>query len=177
MFNGVGVLGAAVQLATLAALVHVAHLDYLAATAIAVEAAVLHNFAWHWHWTWRDRASGASLADLWASFGRFHVANGLVSIVGNVALMALLVGALHVPPVVANALAILVCSLVNFALGDRWVFGPQRSAGDASSPSDRLGQRLRAGPVWGARHTEPEMPPEGPKSSQVTDLGCHRQSP
>ena len=122
MFNGVGVVGAVVQLATLAALVHLVHVNYLVATAIAVEAAVLHNFAWHLRWTWRDRTRGEAGAAPWASLGRFHVANGLVSIAGNIALMALLAGALHVPPIVANAAAIVVCSLVNYTLGDRWVF-------------------------------------------------------
>jgi putative flippase GtrA len=96
--------------------------NYLVATAIADEAAVLHNFAWHRRWTWRDRAASVDRRASRAALGRFHLANGLVSLVGNVALMALLAGTLHLPPVAANALAILVCSLVNFALGDRWVF-------------------------------------------------------
>jgi putative flippase GtrA len=122
MFNGVGLLGALVQLSTLALLVHLAQVHYLLATASAVEAAVLHNFAWHQRWTWRDRASGMDRRAAWAALGRFHVANGLVSLAGNVVLMALLVGALHLPPVAANALAILACSVVNYVLGDRWVF-------------------------------------------------------
>ena len=53
-FNAVGVLGFAVQLAVLALLVH-GGVHYLAATAIAVEAAILHNFLWHERWTWADR--------------------------------------------------------------------------------------------------------------------------
>jgi putative flippase GtrA len=53
-FNAVGLAGVAVQLACLALLVH-AGSHYLAATALAVEAAVLHNFLWHQRWTWRDR--------------------------------------------------------------------------------------------------------------------------
>jgi putative flippase GtrA len=126
VFNAVGVLGAAVQVASLAALVHLAHLDYLVATAIAVEAAVLHNFVWHRRWTWRDREQGGHGGSWWVSLGRFHLANGLVSIAGNLALMAVLVSALHVPPVAANALAILVCSVVNFTLGERWVFASGR---------------------------------------------------
>jgi len=43
-FNAVGALGVGVQLGTLAALTNGVGLDYLAATALAVEAAVLHNF-------------------------------------------------------------------------------------------------------------------------------------
>ena len=46
-FNAVGAAGVAVQLGLLALLESVLRLQYLVATALAVEAAVLHNFAWH----------------------------------------------------------------------------------------------------------------------------------
>jgi putative flippase GtrA len=123
VFNAVGVLGFGVQLAVLGALLH-AGVHYLAATAVAVEAAVLHNFAWHERWTWRDRpAIGASrLARLW----RFHLLNGFVSLLGNLALMRLLVGALHVPPMPANLIAVVACAIVNFVAGDRLVFADGR---------------------------------------------------
>ena len=62
-FNGVGAIGVAVQLAVLAVLVRGAGLHTLIATAIAVEAAILHNFLWHERWTWADRASSGQ-ADL-----------------------------------------------------------------------------------------------------------------
>ena len=118
-FNGVGVAGFVVQLAALTALL-AAGVHYLAATAIAVEAAVLHNFLWHERWTWRDRpAAGPERLDrLW----RFHILNGLVSLVGNLLIMRLLVGVLGVQPVIANAAAVLACALVNFAASDRLVF-------------------------------------------------------
>lgn len=144
MFNGVGLLGALVQLAVLGLLVHVAHVGYLFATPVAVEAALLHNFAWHRRWTWRDRAAAAGGPSPWTALGRFHAANGAVSLAGNVAVMALAAGALHLPPVAANVVAILVCSLVNYALGDRWVFGwpaaarPQAPASLPGGGSDEL---------------------------------------
>ena len=118
-FNGVGVAGFVVQLATLGALL-AAGLHYLAATAIAVEAAVLHNFLWHERWTWSDRpASGRARLDrLW----RFHVLNGLVSLIGNLLTMRTLVGLAGMQPVFANAIAVLACALVNFTTSDRLVF-------------------------------------------------------
>jgi putative flippase GtrA len=118
-FNGVGVVGFAVQLGLLALLLRLG-VHYLAATAIAVEAAVLHNFLWHERWTWRDRpASGAErLARLW----RFHALNGVVSLVGNVVLMRLLVGGLAMAPIPANLGAVLACALVNYRASDRLVF-------------------------------------------------------
>lgn len=114
-----GVIGFALQLGVLALLLRLG-LHYLAATALAVELTILHNFAWHERWTWRDRPAGAAvrLRRLW----RFHATNGMISLTGNLALMRLLVGLFDMPPVPANLLSVLVCALVNFTASDRFVF-------------------------------------------------------
>ena len=118
-FNTVGVLGFAVQLAILAILT-AGGLHYLAATVIAVEAAVLHNFWWHERWTWIDRpaAGRARLERLW----RFHALNGAVSLAGNLLLMRALVGAAGMGPLAANVAAALACAAVNFLAAGRLVF-------------------------------------------------------
>ena len=46
-FNAVGAAGIVLQLAVLLALKSGLHVSYLMATALAVEAAVVHNFFWH----------------------------------------------------------------------------------------------------------------------------------
>ena len=56
-FNAVGAAGIGVQLAVLVSLRAGLHLHYLLATALAVEATVLHNFFWHKRFTWADRKS------------------------------------------------------------------------------------------------------------------------
>ena len=53
---------------------------------------------------------------------KFNASNGAVSIVGNLVLMRLLVGELEFNYVVSNLVAIVVCSLANFLLSDRFVF-------------------------------------------------------
>ncbi len=121
-FNGVGVLGVAVQLALLEAWTHFALGNYLLGTALAVEATLLHNFAWHCVVTWRDRPADRA-STVWMRAVRFHLANGAVSLIGNVCLMQLLVSAIGMPVLAANAIAIAVCSTINFFLGDRFVFG------------------------------------------------------
>ena len=119
-FYGVGALGIGVQVAALWALTALAGVNYLAATVLAVGAAIVHNFLWHIHWTWRDRARPG--AEAWAMFARFVAANGVVSFTGNAIVMAALTGRGGMPPVLANLIAIAVCALVNFWLGDRVVF-------------------------------------------------------
>jgi putative flippase GtrA len=118
-FNGVGLIGFALQLGVLAVLLRLG-VHYLAATALAVELAVLHNFTWHERWTWRDRAADPQgrVGRLW----RFHASNGLISLAGNLILMQLLVGLLSLPAVPANLLSVLLCALVNFTASDRFVF-------------------------------------------------------
>ena len=121
-FHFVGALGIGVQLAALSLLTR-AGLWYLAATALAVEAAVVHNFVWHERMTWRDRATpGFDVRRLLGRFLRFQMANGLISLLGNLLVMRLLVGALHLPVLWANVAAIAACGLVNFLVSDRLVF-------------------------------------------------------
>ena len=118
-FNSVGALGIGVQITTLWLLTRVAHVYYLSATSVAVGVAVAHNFIWHWRWTWRDRAAAGGLA---AAFLRFAAANGGLSLVANLGVAATLVSGAHMSPVAANAVAICVCGLLNFWLGNEVVF-------------------------------------------------------
>jgi putative flippase GtrA len=111
-FNAVGAVGVVVQLGTLALLLQ-GGVHYLLATAVAVETAVLQNYYWHTRWTWKGREGS-----LW----RFHLANGLLSLISNLAWMRLFTGWLGIPALPANLMAIALTSTVNFLLGDRWVF-------------------------------------------------------
>ena len=120
-FYAVGLAGIVVQLAALTLLKSGLGMGYLSATAIAVELAVLHNFFWHERWTWADRG-GLSAAGKTGRLVRFHLSNGLLSILGTVVLMAVLVGRLHLPYLLSNVIAIGVCSLLNFLAADRFVF-------------------------------------------------------
>ncbi len=120
-FNFVGGIGIAVQFAALFLLKSALHFDYLFATAFAVEAAVVHNFVWHEQFTWSDRVQPAWRASL-ARFARFNLTTGAVSIVGNLALMRVMVGEGHLNYLLANAIAILLCSVANFLVSDSWVF-------------------------------------------------------
>jgi putative flippase GtrA len=118
-FTLVNALGVVVQLCVFAALVHV--MDAVAATALAVATAVIHNFAWHWHWTWPGSRHGPRpMVD---RFLRFALANGVVSLTGNTVLMLMLVGSACLRPLPASLVAIGVCGLFNFWTSNRFVFG------------------------------------------------------
>lgn len=124
-FNFVGGLGILIQLGCLALLVSGLHLGYLPATALAVETAVLHNFVWHERFTWKDRTKvvvHSRVRDVAMRLLRFHAGNGAVSILGNLALMRLLVGAMHIRYLLANGITIAICSLANFAASEWFVF-------------------------------------------------------
>ena len=120
-FNAVGLIGMIVQLEVVAIIVRILDGHYLIATALGVEVAVLHNFAWHQRWTWRDRPATSRRATairLW----RFHVLNGAVSLAGNLGLTAFFTGIVRLDAVVSNTIAIVGCSLVNFVASEAVVF-------------------------------------------------------
>jgi putative flippase GtrA len=118
-FNVVGVMGMVLQLSSLVVFERCTPGHYLLASSAAVELAILHNFVWHLHYTWRDRNDGSAPM---VRLLRFHLSNGLVSMVGNLALMRVLVKEAHLPILIADSIAIVFCSLINFCLGDLWVF-------------------------------------------------------
>ena len=120
-FNLVGIMGVGVQITTLVMLRGWFHMDYLLATALAVEAAILHNFVWHERWTWVDRTTSHDSTRL-ARLLRFNLTIGVLSIGENLLFMELLVGRLEVHYLVANLIAIASCSILNFVASDRLVF-------------------------------------------------------
>jgi putative flippase GtrA len=139
-FNVVGVLGILLQLAAAALLVGVLGFHYLVGTALAIELAVLHNFAWHERWTWRDRRVQPRSTRLFRCLA-FHAGNGCVSLLGSLALLPLLVGVLHVHYLVANLVTIAATGLFNFLLSDRFVFAAGRPATARSRDREMAGLR------------------------------------
>ena len=130
-FNLVGGFGIAVQLAVLLGLKSGLHLNYLLATALAVEAAVVHNFIWHERYTWADRVQRSWRRSL-PRLLRFNLTTGGVSIAGNLALMKLMVGPGHLNYLIANSAAVAMCSLLNFLVSEEWVFEDEAKNDDAT---------------------------------------------
>jgi dolichol-phosphate mannosyltransferase len=121
-FNLIGVLGFALQSVALVVLTRSApRLSYLAATALAVELAVLNNFVWHQRWTWRDRPSLTRRQTL-RRLIKFNLTSGLISIAGNLVLMSILVGRLGLQVIRANLVSVAACSILGFILADRVAF-------------------------------------------------------
>jgi putative flippase GtrA len=118
-FNLVGAMGMALQLIALALINRWTGGHYLCASAAAIELALLHNFVWHLHFTWRDRRDDSALL---SQLLRFHLSNGSVSMLGNLALMRILIHEAQLPVLASNSIAILCCSILNFYLGDLWAF-------------------------------------------------------
>jgi putative flippase GtrA len=116
-FNAVGAIGIAVQLGALALLTSALKINYLLATGLAVEAAVLHNFIWHEAFTWADRRAPNRLMRLL----KFNLTTGVFSIAGNLAFTNVLAES-GVNYLAANAISVALCSVINFFLNDRFVF-------------------------------------------------------
>jgi putative flippase GtrA len=125
-FNAVGLAGVAVQLGCLW-LLTAADMHYLPATLLAVEAAVVHNFAWHQRWTWQDRPA-TSYRAVAARFARFQALNGGISLVVNASVMFLLSGVAGLHPVRVAAAGIAFAALANYVASDRVVFARRTAA-------------------------------------------------
>lgn len=118
-FVVVGAIGFGVQM-TVGAMLLAAGLTPVLATLIAIEAAILSNHEWHRRWAWRDRAGTAPWR---VTLLRAHLGAGGTSLLVGMAVVMALAG--RVPPLMAQAVAVVVCAAVNFWIADRWVFSRQ----------------------------------------------------
>ena len=117
-FNAVGILGAAVQLAVLRVCTQSLGIQYVIATVVAVEIALLHNFAWHEMWTWRNLPRQG-----WPTrLVRFQLRNGVISVASNAVLTFAFHEFMKLPVLAANLAAILITALLNFRTARFWVF-------------------------------------------------------
>ena len=109
------------QIASLWLLVSVLSVNYVLATIIAIELAIVFNYVLHEKWTWNDRPA-ATIRQRWFRLARFNAMTALTSIAGGVLITALLVEALGLPPVAANIISVVALGLLNFAGADSMVF-------------------------------------------------------
>ena len=156
-FAAVGALGLACQLAVLQVLV-VSGVPVASASAVAVAAAIGHNFLWHRHWTWRDRPGAWPM-----QLARFAGLNGVVSLGGNVVLTSGLVST-GVPLLAASLTAVVVCSIANFVLADRAVFLAVAIAAASAAPAEAAVLEARTLKSWEdyVRATEARVVREAP---------------
>ncbi|HEY7285008.1 MAG TPA: GtrA family protein [Vicinamibacterales bacterium] len=123
----VGALGFVVQLVVFGALSRLG-MSWFAATVVAVESAIVHNFVWHRSWTWQDRVNRDDTAAWLVSFLKFNAGTAVTSIAGNVGVMAIILATTPLEPIIANVIAVAVMSAANFLLADRWVFDGKPAA-------------------------------------------------
>jgi len=114
-FLVVGGLGALVNTGVLALLYHYGHFALVAASAVATEMAIAHNFLWNNYWTFGRRSVSLS------RFARFN----LVSLAGQgitVATLWILVQHTTLHYIVANLAGIGLALAWNFTVSVRWTW-------------------------------------------------------
>ncbi|HTV02948.1 MAG TPA: GtrA family protein [Luteitalea sp.] len=151
----VGLGGFLVQMGTAASLLGLGLAPVLA-TLVAIEAAIVHNHAWHRRWGWRERAA---LLPWWQTLLRAHAGVGASSLAIGVGMVAVLDG--RMPPLAAQCLAVAACAAVNFVLADRWVFAPRALVGSASAAtmSKRIAMTALAAVLCAARASAADAGP------------------
>lgn len=115
-FAAVGGTGYVVNLATFAILVHPLQVNYMLAAVFAFCVAVTNNFLFNRHWTFR---AGDGHAIYQAP--RFFVVSA-IALLFNLAVLKLLVAGFGAPKVLAQAIAIICATPLNFIGNKLWTF-------------------------------------------------------
>lgn len=116
-----GSAGFVCQIAALWLFVSVLSVNYVPATIIAIELAIVFNYVLHEKWTWHDRPAVTTRERL-LRLCRFNTMTALTSIAGGVVITAVLVESFGLPPVAANIASVVALGLLNFAGADSLVF-------------------------------------------------------
>jgi putative flippase GtrA len=127
-YNMVGFMGVVLKFAVLFLMMECTSTGYLISTALAVEAALLHNFYWHIQWTWRDRCADQPLEVAIRRLLQFQFGTGAVAMAANLVVMRLLVEQCGLHYGVANVAATLCAGLANFLLANFVIFAAGRPA-------------------------------------------------
>jgi len=165
----VGAAGFLLQLGVLTALTSLLRVPWTWATIAAVECAILHNFGWHQRWTWHDRANRRWVARL----VRFHAGTAATSIGGNLAVMSVLMRPGELGPLPANAIAVVVVSVINYLLADRWVFGSAGAAAVVAMAVVAWPTNASAGPPQQALRAWSEVVAATEKSTRQSAIERH----
>jgi putative flippase GtrA len=118
-FCVVGGSGYAVNLAVYALLLDVVGLHYISAAFGSFLVAVTNNYTWNRIWTFREQRGGVAYQG-----ARFLVVS-TVALVANLAVLHALI-TLGLGEFVAQAIAIVLVTPVNFVGNKLWSFGPRR---------------------------------------------------
>jgi dolichol-phosphate mannosyltransferase len=118
-FCAVGVSGYVVNLAIYTLLLDVVGLHYISAAVGSFLVAVTNNYAWNRLWTFREQRGGVAYQGM-----RFLIVS-TVALLANLAVLHGLV-TLGLGEVVAQAIAIVLVTPVNFVGNKLWSFGPRR---------------------------------------------------
>ena len=89
---------------------------------------MIEEWVGHECFTWVGLPLPGGCGYCWSGSSSSTRSNGAVSIAVNLGLMRLLVGEAKWNYVASNVLAIVVCSLANFLLGERFVFDAEKAA-------------------------------------------------
>ena len=118
-FTTVGASGYVVNLAVYTLLLDVAGMHYISAAVGSFLVAVTNNYAWNRLWTFRSQRGGVAYQGM-----RFLIVSTIALVANLVVLHGLVT--LGLGEVIAQAIAIVLVTPVNFVGNKLWSFGPRR---------------------------------------------------
>ena len=121
-FQAVGAFGMMVQMVGLVFFHESVGWNVSAATAAAVEVAILHNFLWHLRWTWGDANRQLNAGTIFQLLWQYNLTYCLISMTVNLGFTHLYMNAFGLHYLVANGLAIGTGGIANFAVGEFILF-------------------------------------------------------
>ena len=128
-FSVVGLSGTVVNMAVYAAAIY-GGMYYMAAAVLSFLFAVTNNFYWNFRWTFRGQAVERSLRNKYLRFLGFSVLNLGI----NLLLLRALVENFDLNKTLAQLVAIVLVSVLNFGMNAKFTFGEKSDRQTGSGP-------------------------------------------
>jgi dolichol-phosphate mannosyltransferase len=155
-FATVGALGTIVNLVLMWLLLRETNLHYLPAAVVATEVAIVHNFLLQERFVFRDLRDGRHR---WWMRGLHSLLYNNVDTLIRLPVLAVLVEALAMPSVLAQALTLAAAFLARFFFVSTVVYRPKRSPAEALAEDARAVDVLALAPLQGVPAPDEKRPP------------------
>lgn len=123
-FQFIGWIGTGVNLAFLWFCYDVLEWSLLVSGALAIEAAIIHNFVWYYFWTWNDRVV-YTFKDFFELLFKYNVLTAIIDFVVRLSILWVLTEYYGVHYIISDIAGMFVAPLFKYLANDSYVFNTE----------------------------------------------------
>lgn len=123
-FQFIGWIGTAINLAVLWFCYDVLSWPLLVSGALAIEIAIIHNFAWYYFWTWNDRVA-FTVRNFITLFARYNIFTAAIDFVIRLGILWILTEYFGVHYLISDVIGMFIAPILKYITNDAYIFNTE----------------------------------------------------